>query len=174
MDAGSGQPAGLFWRWNRWELISTRTNAIAWAFAWRRGRDRWPPIWNFWRGRDAAGRAESNFVCLHAAQRGHLGEIAIRHRLTGPNLCLIGGDDVLAEAGDLLRRGEVEACLCVWCNVITPGAGGNNSRALVAARACALFLGGGGREIASGWRKKMTVTSSHYVRRHSAAPNSAR
>jgi hypothetical protein len=50
-----------------------------------------------------------------------IGEIAIRHGLTGPNLCLMGGSgELLAEASDMLRKGEAAACVCVYCDVVTP------------------------------------------------------
>jgi 3-oxoacyl-(acyl-carrier-protein) synthase len=101
--------------------------------------------YEFWRGRGAVG-GPSPALFAYTLASAALGEIAIRHRLTGPNLCLLGGGSVLAEAGDWLRRGEVEACLCVECLVVTPAVGEMIS-APPAARACALFLrrGGGGR-----------------------------
>jgi 3-oxoacyl-(acyl-carrier-protein) synthase len=102
----------------------------------------------FWRGRDAVG-GPSPTLFAYTLPSAALGEIAIRHRLTGPNLCLVGEAAVLTEAGDWLRRGEVEACLCVECNVVTPALA-ELIQAPPAARACALFLqrGGGGRPLA--------------------------
>jgi 3-oxoacyl-(acyl-carrier-protein) synthase len=50
-----------------------------------------------------------------------IGEIAIRHRLTGPNLCLVGAStDVLPEAAALLRTGEADACVAVYTHVVSP------------------------------------------------------
>ena len=69
-----------------------------------------------------------------------IGEIAIRHRLTGPNLCFVGGNgDVLAEATDLIRRGEADGCVCVFCAVVSPAVAELIS-AESSARACAVFL----------------------------------
>lgn len=98
----------------------------------------------FWHGRDAVG-GPSPTLFAYTLPSAAMGEMAIRHRLTGPNLCMVGGDAVLSEAGDWLRRGEVEACLCVECHVVTPALA-EMIQAPPAARACALFLrrGGGG------------------------------
>jgi 3-oxoacyl-(acyl-carrier-protein) synthase len=101
----------------------------------------------FWRGRDAVG-GPSPTLFAYTLPSAAIGEIAIRHRLTGPNLCLVGGDTVLSEAGDWLQRGDVEACLCVECNIVTPALG-EMLQLPPAASACALFLrrGGGGRQL---------------------------
>jgi 3-oxoacyl-(acyl-carrier-protein) synthase len=101
----------------------------------------------FWRGRDAVG-GPSPTLFAYTLPSAAIGEIAIRHRLTGPNLCLVGGDAVLSEAGDWLQRGEVEACLCVECNVVTPAIE-DMVQSPTIAQACALFLrrGGGGRQL---------------------------
>src|SRR5580658_4230395 len=96
----------------------------------------------FWRGRDAVG-GPSPTLFAYTLPSSAIGEIAIRYRLTGPNLCLVGGDSVLSEAGDWLRRGEVEACLCVEYDVATPALG-EMMQAPPSARACALFLRRGG------------------------------
>jgi 3-oxoacyl-(acyl-carrier-protein) synthase len=101
----------------------------------------------FWLGRDAVG-GPSPTLFAYTLPSAAIGEIAIRHRLTGPNLCLVGGHTVLSDAGDWLRRGEVEACLCVECNVVTPALG-EMIQLPPAARACALFLRRGG----GGWRQ---------------------
>ena len=69
-----------------------------------------------------------------------IGEIAIRHRLTGPNLCLVGvNTGLLAEAVQLIRGGEAESCLCVSCDVISPALA-QLTHLPATARACALFL----------------------------------
>jgi 3-oxoacyl-(acyl-carrier-protein) synthase len=96
----------------------------------------------FWGGRDAAG-GPSPILFTYTLPSAAIGEIAIRHRLTGANLCLVGKDTVLAEASDLLRRAEVEACLCVWCNVVTPALA-EMIQAPPSAHASALFLQRGG------------------------------
>jgi 3-oxoacyl-(acyl-carrier-protein) synthase len=96
----------------------------------------------FWRGRDATG-GPSPTLFTYTLPSAAIGEIAIRHRLTGANLCLVGKDIVLSEAADLLRRGEVAACLCIWCNVVTPALA-EILQVPPATRACALFLQCGG------------------------------
>ena len=74
----------------------------------------------YWRGRDAAG-GPSPMLFTYTLPSAPIGEIAIRHRLTGPDLCLIGdGNAALAEARDWFRRGEVDGCICVACDAITP------------------------------------------------------
>jgi 3-oxoacyl-(acyl-carrier-protein) synthase len=76
----------------------------------------------YWNGRDAVGGL-SPTLFAYTLPSAAIGEIAIRHKLTGPNLCLIGGsDEVLPEAEDLLRRGEADACVCIFCDVISPDA----------------------------------------------------
>jgi 3-oxoacyl-(acyl-carrier-protein) synthase len=96
----------------------------------------------FWRGRNAVG-GPSPTLFAYTLPSAAIGEIAIRYRLTGPNLCLVGGASVLSEAADWLQRGEVDACLCVECNVVTPALG-ELIQSLPAARACAVFLRRGG------------------------------
>lgn len=75
---------------------------------------------NFWEGRDAVGGL-SPTIFTYTLPSAAIGEIAIRHRLTGPNLCFVGdGRDVLVEAEDFLRRNEADACVCVFVDVISP------------------------------------------------------
>jgi 3-oxoacyl-(acyl-carrier-protein) synthase len=94
---------------------------------------------DFWRGRDAVG-GPSPTLFAYTLPSAALGEIAIRHRLTGPNLCFIGDDKIiLPEAADLLRRGEADACVCVFCEVISSGAA-EMIQASPAASAKAFFL----------------------------------
>lgn len=94
---------------------------------------------DFWSGRDAVG-GPSPTLFAYTLPSAAIGEIAIRHRLTGPNLCFIGEDKViLPEAADLLRRGEADACVCVFCEVISPALA-KIIQAAPAANACALFL----------------------------------
>jgi 3-oxoacyl-(acyl-carrier-protein) synthase len=98
---------------------------------------------DFWQGRDAVG-GPSPTLFAYTLPSAAIGEIAIRHSLTGPNLCLVGGSqNVLPEAADFLRRDEADACVCVFCDVISPAAA-NMIHASSAARACALFLARGG------------------------------
>lgn len=98
---------------------------------------------NFWSGRDNAG-GPSPTLFAYTLPSAAIGEIAIRHRLTGPNLCWVGGSaGLIAEAVQMIRNSEADACLCVECQVISP-----ELAALIqsptAARACALFVQRGG------------------------------
>jgi len=73
----------------------------------------------FWKGRDAVG-GPSPTLFAYTLPSAAIGEIAIRHRITGPNLCFTGGGEIiLPEAKDLLRRGDVDACVCVALEVIS-------------------------------------------------------
>lgn len=51
-----------------------------------------------------------------------IGEIAIRHRITGPNACYMAGHEsgVLAlwESARLVESGEASACICVGCDSV--------------------------------------------------------
>jgi len=74
----------------------------------------------YWKGRAAAG-GPSPTLFTYTLPSAAIGEIAIRHRLTGPGLCFVGGgDELLAEASDLIKRGEADGCVCVFANVISP------------------------------------------------------
>ena len=97
---------------------------------------------DFWRGRDLVG-GPSPTLFAYTLPSAAIGEIAIRHRLTGPNLCMVGEDVILSEARELIQRGEVEACLCIACNVVTPAIA-EMIQAAPAARAGAIFLQRGG------------------------------
>jgi 3-oxoacyl-(acyl-carrier-protein) synthase len=97
----------------------------------------------FWNGRDAVG-GPSPTLFAYTLPSSAMGEIAIRYRITGPNLCLVGSDAaLLAEARDCLRREEADACICVACDVVSPAAA-EMIRGAAAATACALFLQRGG------------------------------
>lgn len=73
----------------------------------------------YWKGRDAAG-GPSPTLFTYTLPSAAIGEIAIRHRLTGPGLCFVnGGDELLAEATDLIERGEADGCVCVFANVVS-------------------------------------------------------
>jgi 3-oxoacyl-(acyl-carrier-protein) synthase len=74
----------------------------------------------YWEGRDQAGGL-SPTLFTYTLPSAAIGEIAIRHRLTGPNLCFVGDSrDVLAEAVALLRTDEADAVIAVDTNVISP------------------------------------------------------
>jgi 3-oxoacyl-(acyl-carrier-protein) synthase len=76
----------------------------------------------YWSGLDIAGGL-SPTLFTYTLPSAALGEIAIRHRLAGPNLCLVGEDTtLLIEAGDMIRRGEADACVCVFCDATTEAA----------------------------------------------------
>jgi len=78
----------------------------------------------YWKGRDAAG-GPSPTLFTYTLPSAAIGEIAIRHRLTGPDLCFVGGNhDVLPEAADLIRRDEADGCICVSVNVVSPALAG--------------------------------------------------
>jgi 3-oxoacyl-(acyl-carrier-protein) synthase len=93
----------------------------------------------YWNGRNDPG-GPSPTLFAYTLPSAAIGEIAIRHRLTGPNLCFVGSDAiVLSEAGDLIRRGEADGCLCISCNVVTASLS-KMINAPLAATAAALFL----------------------------------
>jgi 3-oxoacyl-(acyl-carrier-protein) synthase len=93
----------------------------------------------YWKGRDSVG-GPSPTLFAYTLPSAAIGEIAIRHRITGPNLCFVGGAELaLAEATDLVRRSEVEGCLCVTCNSLSEGAS-ELIHGVPAAEACAHFL----------------------------------
>jgi 3-oxoacyl-(acyl-carrier-protein) synthase len=94
---------------------------------------------DFWQGRDAIG-GPSPTLFAYTLPSAAIGEIAIRHRLTGPNLCFVGDEKIiLPEATDLIQRGEADACVCVYCEVVNVAVAKiiNNPPA---ARASAFFL----------------------------------
>jgi 3-oxoacyl-(acyl-carrier-protein) synthase len=97
----------------------------------------------FWNGRDGVG-GPSPTLFAYTLPSAAIGEIAIRHKLTGPNLCFVGGDKILlSEAADLIQRGEADHCVCVSCDVVTAAAA-ELIQIPPAANACALFLQRGG------------------------------
>lgn len=74
----------------------------------------------YWEGRDQPGGL-SPTLFTYTLPSAAIGEIAIRHRLTGPNLCMVGAcRDVLAEAVALLRTDEADAVIAVDTNVVSP------------------------------------------------------
>jgi 3-oxoacyl-(acyl-carrier-protein) synthase len=94
---------------------------------------------DFWQGRDAVG-GPSPTLFAYTLPSAAIGEIAIRHRLTGPSLCLVGDDKLLlSEATDLIQRGEADGCVCVYGDVVNAG-GAKMIQASPTARASAFFL----------------------------------
>lgn len=74
----------------------------------------------YWNARNEPGGL-SPTLFTYTLPSAAIGEIAIRHRLTGPNLCFVGGsEDVLPEAAGLLRTGEADACVVVITHVVSP------------------------------------------------------
>ncbi len=102
----------------------------------------------FWQGRDGIG-GPSPTLFAYTLPSAAAGEIAIHFRLTGPNLCFVGDDQIiLPEAADLLARGDVDACVGVFVETVSTDC----ARLLSvppAAAACAVFLtrGPGGHEL---------------------------
>jgi 3-oxoacyl-(acyl-carrier-protein) synthase len=93
---------------------------------------------DFWSGHDAVG-GPSGTLFAYTLPSAAIGEIAIRHRITGPNLCTVGGDMMLADAREMLLRGEADACVCISCDVLTPAIA-ELIHVAPTARASALFL----------------------------------
>jgi 3-oxoacyl-(acyl-carrier-protein) synthase len=94
---------------------------------------------DFWDSRLEAG-GPSPTLFTYTLPSAPLGELAIRHQLTGPNLCLVGGSQLaLPAAVELIECGEADSCICVACEVV-----GERLSALTgapfAARAYALYL----------------------------------
>jgi len=102
---------------------------------------------NFWIGRDGVG-GPSPTLFAYTLPSAAAGEIAIHFRLTGPNLCFVGDDQMLLpEGADLIRRGAADACVCVFSEVSNAGCA-EFTALPPAATACALLLerGGSGRK----------------------------
>ncbi len=94
---------------------------------------------NFWNGRNGVG-GPSPTLFAYTLPSAAVGEVAIHFRLTGPNLCLVGDDKtLLAEGVDFIRRGEVDGCVCIFCEAVTADCAKLISEP-VTATACALFL----------------------------------
>ncbi|HEV2691459.1 MAG TPA: beta-ketoacyl synthase N-terminal-like domain-containing protein [Verrucomicrobiae bacterium] len=78
---------------------------------------------NFWNGRNGVG-GPSPTLFAYTLPSAAVGEVAIHFRLTGPNLCFVGDNKIiLSEAADMLRRGEADACVCIFCEAVTPECG---------------------------------------------------
>ena len=105
---------------------------------------------HFWKGRHAVG-GPSPTLFAYTLPSAAAGEIAIHFRLTGPNLCFVGDDRMLlSEAAGLIRRGEADGCVCVFCEVISADCAAVISGPPVAT-ACAIFLKRG--EGLRGWQE---------------------
>lgn len=101
----------------------------------------------YWEGRDAVGGL-SPTLFTYTLPSAAIGEIAIRHRLTGPNLCFVGdSSDVLSEATGLLRANEAAACVAIFTHVVSPALTQKISLP-EAAHACAVFIGRNGPGLA--------------------------
>ncbi len=97
----------------------------------------------FWEGRDQPGSL-SPTLFTYTLPSAAIGEMAIRHRLTGPNLCLVGAsEDVLTEARELVCTGEADACVAVYIHVVSPALN-RTIQQPETARACAVFIGQNG------------------------------
>jgi 3-oxoacyl-(acyl-carrier-protein) synthase len=78
----------------------------------------------YWQGREAAGGL-SPTLFTYTLPSSAMGEIAIRHRITGPGLCFVGdGREVLPEARGMILRGEADGCVCVVADVVSPALAG--------------------------------------------------
>lgn len=98
---------------------------------------------NFWKGRHNPG-GPSPTLFAYTLPSAAAGEIAIHFRLTGPNLCFVGDDRVpLPEGAAMIRRGEADGCVCVFCEVATADCAPVIPGPPVAT-ACAIFLKRGG------------------------------
>ena len=78
---------------------------------------------NFWDGRNGVG-GPSPTLFAYTLPSAAVGEIAIHFKLTGPDLCFVGdGKNLLPEAADMIQRGEVDACVCIFCEAVTEACG---------------------------------------------------
>ena len=94
---------------------------------------------NFWNGRHGIG-GPSPTLFAYTLPSAAVGEVAIHFKLTGPDLSFVGdGKNILPEAADLIQRGEVDACVCIFCEAVTAGCAEIISTPPIAT-ACALFL----------------------------------
>ena len=118
----------------------------------------------YWKGRDNTG-GPSPTLFTYTLPSAALGEIAIRHRITGPPLCFVGpSDDVLPEAAQLLRAGEVDAAVCVSVNVTSPLLAGWLSVPPSASACAALLRSDGSAGHALGEFDRDLEALCHYLR----------
>ena len=74
---------------------------------------------DYWNGRNRPG-GPSPTLFAYTLPSAAIGEIAIRFKLTGPNLCFVGGDEsILSEAAYFIRQGEADAVVCVKVTVVS-------------------------------------------------------
>ena len=100
----------------------------------------------FWNARNEPGGL-SPTLFTYTLPSAAIGEIAIRHHLTGPNLCFVGDSrEVLPEAAELLRTDEADACVAVFTHVVSPALTEKISQP-EAARACAVFISRNGPDL---------------------------
>ncbi len=91
-----------------------------------------------------------------------LGEIAIRHNLTGPSLCLVNGEQsglaAIWEGIRLIRCGEVESCICLEADALGKWSGlaGESELSQVAGRQGAAYC--------------FLIESARYVENRLASP----
>ncbi len=94
---------------------------------------------NFWKSRKEIG-GPSPTLFAYTLPSAAIAEIAIHFKLTGPNICIVGNDKyLLSEGKALIERGEADACICVYCEVIS-GEISKIISAPAAAKASAVFL----------------------------------
>ena len=111
---GSAEPAGAAGRGITGSSTLTPCRATASASVWPLARDRLSTDVEYWKGRGAGG-GPSPTLFAYTLPSAAIGEIAIRHRLTGPNLCFVGEDaNVLSEAAaiDSLEARRTDAYVC--------------------------------------------------------------
>jgi len=107
----------------------------------------------YWEGRNEVGGL-SPTLFTYTLPSAAIGEIAIRHRLTGPNLCYAGSsDDVLSEATAFVQSDEASAAIGVFVHVVSTQL---TKRIPLpeAARACAVFLERKGPGLTVGWENR--------------------
>ena len=101
----------------------------------------------YWNGRNEIG-GPSPTLFAYTLPSSAIGEIAIRYRITGPNLCFVGSDvNLLAEGKDLIERKEADACICIASDVVTAAAA-KITRLTPHAQARAVFLNHGSNGLA--------------------------
>ena len=106
---------------------------------------------NFWSGRhDVGGPSPTLFA--YTLPSAAAAEIAIHFGLTGPDLCFVGDDkNLLSEAADLIRRGEVDGCVCVFTEIVSAEVTKIISVPAIAAARAIFLQGGEGTEGLPGW-----------------------
>lgn len=87
-------------------VINTRTGSLSTDVA-------------YWAGHDLAGGL-SPTLFIYTLPSSTIGELAIRHKITGPSLCQVGeGRDLIGASADLLQADEADAVICVDVEVIS-------------------------------------------------------